>query len=428
MVQDSQSAVQLQAVIEKAIAKVSELDIARPVAIVAEFPAHLPPVFAEEAAIVGALAEVLESLLSRTRRQEVRIRAQVAPAGPSRVEFQNLPPDAPASPSSGPWALISISDLEAPESEAVEERPDQDEPLNLKGCQEAIRPFRGIAWSEQTAEPGWRVWIALPLGNGGLVELDLARIQQALQARAAEGSPGTLLLHVVDTSLRTTLSQLLQREGYQVVEAGKTSEVLGMARAVRPDLIILDLQARIPSALEVALLLLKDRDLRATPVLFLTEVAEAGAARRVGVVDFLPRPEGTGAILRTIQAMLRTGLKPATRVMVVEADDALREQLLLRIQAQGHPVAEARSPEEALALAERVPIGVVLANARLAQERDYWLLRQLKALRQEIDVYVMAEALSEEEARTVIRRGAAGVSQTGKLPDLLKREDAAPGE
>jgi len=28
----------------------------------------------------------------------------------------------------------------------------------------------------------------------------------------------------------------------------------------------------------------------------------------------------------------------------------------------------------------------------------------------------------------VIRRGAAGVSQTGKLPDLLKREDAAPGE
>ena len=76
----------------------------------------------------------------------------------------------------------------------------------------------------------------------------------------------------------------------------------------------------------------------------------------------------------------------------------------------------------------RVPIGVVLANARLAQERDYWLLRQLKALRQEIDVYVMAEAISEEEARTVIRRGAAGVSQTGKLPDLLKRDDTAPGE
>jgi len=156
-------------------------------------------------------------------------------------------------------------------------------------------------------------------------------------------------------------------------------------------------------------------------VLFLTEIAEPGLPRRVGMVDFLIRPEGTGAFLKTIQTVLHAGLRAAERVMVVEPDDALREHLILRIQAQGHPVVEARSPEEALALAERVALGVVLANAALAQERDYWLLRQLRRLEPGVNIYVMAEALSDEETRAAISRGASGVSQTGKLPDLLKR-------
>ena len=36
---------------------------------------------------------------------------------------------------------------------------------------------------------------------------------------------------------------------------------------------------------------------------------------------------------------------------------------------------EAAAAEEALALAERVAPGLILVNATLAKERDFWLLR-----------------------------------------------------
>ena len=63
----------------------------------------------------------------------------------------------------------------------------------------------------------------------------------------------------------------------------------------------------------------------------------------------------------------------------------------------------------------------MLANAQLAQERDYWLVRQLRQSSGDIEIYVMAEVLTDEEGQAAMSRGAAGYSDTGKLPDLLDR-------
>jgi DNA-binding NarL/FixJ family response regulator len=106
---------------------------------------------------------------------------------------------------------------------------------------------------------------------------------------------------------------------------------------------------------------------------------------------------------------------------VVEPSDALRETMVLMIQAHGYRVTEAGGPEEALVLAERVKPGLVLVNAGLAQDRDYWLLRGLRQVSTDIPVFVLAEALSEAEGKAAVRRGASGYTQTGKLPDLLSR-------
>jgi DNA-binding NarL/FixJ family response regulator len=93
----------------------------------------------------------------------------------------------------------------------------------------------------------------------------------------------------------------------------------------------------------------------------------------------------------------------------------------MMIQSQGYRVSEARSGVEALALAERVPPAIAMVNAQLAQERDYWLLRGLRQVSSGARIYVLADVLSEEEGRQVLRRGASGYSETGKLPDLLNR-------
>jgi DNA-binding NarL/FixJ family response regulator len=82
-------------------------------------------------------------------------------------------------------------------------------------------------------------------------------------------------------------------------------------------------------------------------------------------------------------------------------------------------VTEARGPEEALALAERLAPRIILINSKIAQERDYWLLRGLRNISHDIDIFVLADVLIEEERKAAIRRGASGYSQTGRLRELL---------
>lgn len=141
----------------------------------------------------------------------------------------------------------------------------------------------------------------------------------------------------------------------------------------------------------------------------------------MGTVDFLVRPVGTGAVLSTVKAVLGAGLSPRSRLLVVEPDEVARENIVMMIQAHGFRVAIAAGAEEALALAERVEPSLVLVNASLAQERDYWLLRGLKRISPDTEIFVMADALSDEEGRAAVTRGASGYSETGRLRELLDR-------
>ena len=68
-------------------------------------------------------------------------------------------------------------------------------------------------------------------------------------------------------------------------------------------------------------------------------------------------------------------------------------------------------------------------NSQLAQERDYWLLRSLRQLSDEIDIFVLADVMTEEEGRAALSRGASGYSETGKLREILEdRKDRFPGQ
>jgi len=93
----------------------------------------------------------------------------------------------------------------------------------------------------------------------------------------------------------------------------------------------------------------------------------------------------------------------------------------MMIQDQGYRVTEAAAAEEALALAERVGLGLILVNASLAKERDFWLLRRLRQVSADAGIFVLADGLSEADGRAAISRGASGYSDTGKLPDLLNQ-------
>ncbi len=418
--------VYIQNTIDKAIASISETAGDRPVAVIAEFPAHLPAIIADEAILVRALGDLLSQVIAGTMRTEVCVRAQIAPGGSPSIDHLSQTEVSDETLHSGPWMLLSISDIEAPFSEA-EESDDSSVldhvEIKMEESRAAIEGFHGHIWQETTSGSGIRLWIAMPLRAAIEPRADTSEIRRAVETHIPEDSKTTnsLLIFVEDPGLRDLLANDLVGAGYRVLVSSDTEDVTSLALAETPDLIILDLSARTPSAFDLAMLLKGDRRTQEIPVLFLTAYPGPEGEVQMGAASFLFRAEGTGALLATIHTALHGGIHPASRVLIVEPDDVLRENMILRIQAFGYPVVEARSAGEAVALAERVRIGLALTNARLAQERDYWLIKQLRQIPEEMEIYVIADALTDEEGQAAISHGASGYGETGKLGDLFDR-------
>ena len=423
----------IQKTIEKAIASISETAGDRPVAVIAEFPAHLPAIIANETILVRALGDLLSQVIAGTVRTEVRVRAQIAPGGSPSLDHISQTEVSGETLHTGPWMLLSISDIEAPFAESEEGGASsvlEHVEIKIEESRAAIEGFHGHIWQETTSGSGIRLWIAMPLRAAIEPRADISEIRRAVETHIPEGSQtvNSLLVFVEDPGLRDLLANDLVGAGYRVLMSSSANDVNALALAETPDLIILDLSARTPSAFDLAMLLKGDRRTQEIPVLFLTTYPGPEGDVQMGTASFLFRAEGTGALLATIHTALHGGIPPASRVLIVEPDDVLRENMILRIQAFGYPVVEARSVGEAVALAERVRIGLVLTNARLAQERDYWLIKQLRQIPEELEIYVIADALTDEEGQAAISHGASGYGETGKLGDLFDRVKGENGK
>jgi len=418
---DRRGPVDLPRVIEQAIDQISSYLGERPVSVVAEYPAHLPAVHSDSEQLGRALAGLIAATVTRAQHGEVVVRAALT---------SELPVGAPPSEGPGPWALLRIGPRGNGLTRASLERMLDENGAGAEGdpvmapvaaCR-AIRGMGGRVWVGEESEEAPELRLLLPLRVAS-VAADVSPLRRTLGEHLPRpGQPRRRLLILVDDDqLRGVLASELSAAGYQVVAARDGGEVLSLARAEQPDVILLDILAREPTAFDIAMVLKQDRRLARIPVLFMTSVTDPEAGMRMSAVDFVVRPTGTGALITAIESALTAVRQPVGRVLVVEPKDALRETMVLMIQSQGYRVTEAAGPEEALVLAERVTPGLVLVNAAVAQERDYWLLRGLRQLSPDIPVFVLAEALTDAEGKAAVRRGASGYTKTDKLPDLLHR-------
>ncbi len=421
---DSQgSPVDLQGVLEESIGFASEHLVEEKVAMVAEYPAHLPAVSGERERLIALGACLLQQAGRLAEGGEIKVRAQLLTAD-GAAGGEHLP----ASLSEGgPWVLLSVGFEASTEKEdeirslfAVGEKQGR---WITPGCGSMLDAFGDLFWLTRLDQGTYRFNLVLPIWAAYEVRGDVSNLRQAVRSRLREGGEErqALLLMVEEDELRETLAGDLEDAGYEVVPVASGGEVLAAARQEEPDLVLLDLLARAPTAFEVAGILKHDRRTRNLPVLFLTSVDDPHGGTSVGTVSFLPRQSDTGAVISAVNAVLTAGLTPLSRVLVVEQDDHMRDHMVMTIQAQGYRVSEASRAEEAMALAERATPDVALVNAQLAQERDYWLLRGLRNTARSAEIYVMADVLDKEEARRAMKRGASGFSETGELPNLLDR-------
>jgi len=113
----------------------------------------------------------------------------------------------------------------------------------------------------------------------------------------------------------------LEREGYQVVTAADGESGLSVARAERPDLIILDLMLPGLDGFEVCRILRREMTV---PVLMLTaktDEVDKVVGLELGADDYVTKPFSMRELLARVRALLRRAEAPPAEAKVLTAGD-----------------------------------------------------------------------------------------------------------
>jgi two-component system cell cycle response regulator DivK len=122
------------------------------------------------------------------------------------------------------------------------------------------------------------------------------------------------VLIVEDNELNMKLfHDLLQAHDIDTIQTRNGHEVMGLARARQPDLIIMDIQLPEISGLEVTKMLKDDPDLRRIPVVAVTAFAMKGDEQKIregGCEDYISKPISVGRFIEVIKSHLERASAP----------------------------------------------------------------------------------------------------------------------
>ncbi len=120
-------------------------------------------------------------------------------------------------------------------------------------------------------------------------------------------APRRILVVDDEASLRTLLRLVLEREGYDVREAGDGDRALEVARSIHPDAVLLDIGMPRKDGWAVLADLRSDPVLRAVPVVMLTGEADESTelrARDLGAVAYVAKPVSIEDAVRVVSRAL----------------------------------------------------------------------------------------------------------------------------
>jgi len=142
----------------------------------------------------------------------------------------------------------------------------------------------------------------------------------------------TILVVEDEPTLRETLAEALEADGFRVISAADGREALTRFRAERPDLVLLDLMLPELSGVEVCRIL---RAESATPIIMLTakdSELDKVVGLELGADDYITKPFS----LRELTARIRTQFRRADQSATVDAPPATVELGSVQVDLAGH--------------------------------------------------------------------------------------------
>ena len=129
-----------------------------------------------------------------------------------------------------------------------------------------------------------------------------------------EAKDKTILI-VEDNDLNMKLfNDVLEAQGYTILQSKDGMEALKMAREHLPDLILMDIQLPEVSGLEVTKWIKEDDRLREIPVIAVTAFAMKGDEEKIregGCEAYIPKPISVSMFIQTVESFLKPVQQPA---------------------------------------------------------------------------------------------------------------------
>lgn len=146
---------------------------------------------------------------------------------------------------------------------------------------------------------------------------------------ARSTSSGRILVVDDEKSIRLICRLNLQTAGFDTLEAGDGVTALELARAERPDLVLLDVMLPEVDGWAVAEQLAADPKTREILILFLTarsELTDMSHGHEVGGIGYVTKPFDPVALTDTVAEVLQRARRGELEAMRREWEEALRRQ------------------------------------------------------------------------------------------------------
>jgi DNA-binding response OmpR family regulator len=223
----------------------------------------------------------------------------------------------------------------------------------------------------------------------------------------------TILVVDDETTLRETLVEALEMEGYRAVPAADGREALERFRAVRPDLVLLDLMLPELSGVEVCRIL---RAESAVPIIMLTakdSEVDKVVGLELGADDYVTKPFSLRELTARIRAIFRRAEQAATATAGSEPPPSItlgRVQVDLaghRLLRDGEPVPVKPKAFELLAFLLRNQGQVFTRDQLLAHVWGYDYAGESRTV--DVHVHWLRSELEEDPAAPAFLQTVRGV-------------------
>jgi CheY-like chemotaxis protein len=280
--------------------------------------------------------------------------------------------------------------------------------LGLAISRRLARMMGGDIHVDSTIGVGSTFTMVLPYRTAASASATVGQVRPS-EAAGLVGDGATVLVIDDDATSRDLVRRVLVAEGFDVISASGATDGLERARAIRPDLITLDVVMPGTDGWDLLRQLKADPDLSDVPVVMLTVVDEPAKGFALGASDYLSKPLHREE-LRAVLARHATGDRPA-RILVVEDDLPTRDVLRRSITNLGWSVAEAGNGREGLERFDEQHPDLILLDLMMPEMDGFEFLAELRtrAGGESVPVVVMTAAELTDDDRVALNGGAATV-------------------